>query len=122
MNRDSEGRQDGSAVREVTRAADAVVVTLGGELDLYNAPDVREALLASTEEQPARLIVDLGEVEFLDSTILGVLVEARSRLPNRRGFLLVAPGVETRRALEVSGLDKHFAVHESVEAALGAPL
>jgi anti-sigma B factor antagonist len=113
---------DDAPVRAVTRADDAIVVTLAGELDLYNASDVREALHAATTEQPGRLIVDLAQVEFLDSTILGVLVEARSHLQNRRACVLVAPGVEARRALEVSGLDKHFAVHESVEAALAAPL
>ena len=64
---------------------------------------VREALLACCDEEPERLIVDLSEVKFIDSTALGVLIEARTRMPNRRGFLLAAPGLETRRALEISG-------------------
>ena len=33
---------------------------------------------------------------------------------------LAAPGLETRRALEISGLDRHFTVHETVEQALSA--
>jgi anti-anti-sigma factor len=60
----------------------------------------------------------LSEVEFIDSTALGVLIEARTRLENRRAFLLAAPGLETRRALEISGLDRHFTVHDSVSEAL----
>ena len=56
---------------------------------------------------------------FVDSTALGVLIEARTRLANRR-FLLVGPGVETRRALEISGLDRHFGVHASLDEALAA--
>ena len=107
-------------VAGVERNGDAVVVTLAGELDLYNAHVVRDALLEATGRSPERLIVDLSEVLFLDSTVLGVLIEARSGLANRRGFLLVAPGVDTRRALEISGLDKHFAVHASVDEALAA--
>jgi anti-anti-sigma factor len=59
----------------------------------------------------------LSAVKFIDSTALGVLIEARTRLANRKGFLLAAPGVETRRALEISGLDRHFSVHDSVEQA-----
>jgi hypothetical protein len=43
-------------------------------------------------------------------------------MANRKGFLLAAPGLETRRALEISGLDRHFAVHESLEAARTAKL
>ena len=43
-------------------------------------------------------------------------------MANRKGFLLAAPGLETRRALEISGLDRHFAVHESLEQARSAAL
>jgi anti-anti-sigma factor len=64
------------------------------------------------------LVVDLAEVTFIDSTALGVLIEARSQLTDHDGFRLAAPGLETRRALEVSGLDKHFTVHDTVADAL----
>jgi hypothetical protein len=43
-------------------------------------------------------------------------------MANRKAFLLAAPGLETRRALEVSGLDKHFNVHGSLDDALSASL
>lgn len=118
-----EPAQDGTAgIREdpiagIARANGSIVVSLAGELDLYNAHTVREALLACCDEGPDRLIVDLSEVKFIDSTALGVLIEARTRMPNRRGFLLAAPGLETRRALEISGLDRHFTVHESLDSA-----
>ena len=102
----------------VKAVGDACVVRLGGELDLYNASDVREALEQVTADSPQRVVVDLSEVEFIDSTALGVLIEARTKLNNRRGFLLAAPPLETRRALEISGLDRHFTVHESVSEAL----
>lgn len=107
-------------VAGVDRDDGAVVVRLSGELDLYNAHQVREALLACCDETPSRLVVDLSDVEFVDSTILGVLVEARSRMEEKETFALAAPGPETRRALEVSGLDKHFAVHATVEEALAS--
>jgi anti-sigma B factor antagonist len=100
----------------------ASIVRLGGELDLYNASRVREALTAVTSESPERLVVDLSQVEFIDSTALGVLIEARSKLPNKKAFLLAAPRLETRRALEISGLDRHFSVHETVPEALSASL
>jgi anti-sigma B factor antagonist len=109
-------------VAGVERDDGVVVVRLAGELDLYNAHEVREALLDCCATAPERLVVDLSAVKFIDSTALGVLIEARTRLANRRGFLLAAPGLETRRALEISGLDRHFAVHESLDAALAATL
>jgi anti-sigma B factor antagonist len=104
------------------REGGAVVVHLVGELDLYNAPEVRTALLELTAEQPERLVIDLGEVDFVDSTALGVLIEARTKLANRRSFLLAAPGLETHRALQISGLDQHLSVHDTVEAALAATI
>ena len=112
------GRVD--PVTGVDRDDGAVVVHLAGELDLYNAHEVREALLACCAEEPERLVVDLAAVEFLDSTVLGVLVEARTRMGGRNAFVLAAPGPEPRRTLEVSGLDKHFTVSTSVEEALAS--
>ena len=109
-------------VAGIDRREAAVVVRLVGELDLYNAAEVREALLRVCSEQPSRLVVDLAEVEFVDSTALGVLIEARSKLENRQSFLLAAPGRETHRALTISGLDRHLAVHDSVESALAAQI
>jgi anti-anti-sigma factor len=109
-------------VAGISRDNGSVVVRLAGELDLYNAHEVREALLECCAEGPSRLVVDLSGVKFIDSTALGVLIEARTKLENRRGFLLAAPGLETKRALEISGLDRHFVVHDSLDAALAASL
>jgi anti-sigma B factor antagonist len=109
-------------VREVVTQNGVVLVRLGGELDVYNAGVVREALVDAARSTSERVVIDLEEVGFIDSTLLGVLVESRSHLANRRAFLLAAPGFAVRRALEVSGLDRHFEVHETVDSALEAKL
>lgn len=117
-----ESRLSEQPVGGIDRRNGAVVIRLVGELDLYNAPEVREALLELCAEKPERLVVDLADVDFVDSTALGVLIEARTKLENRQSFLLAAPGRETHRALTISGLDQHLAVHETVDAALAATL
>ena len=106
------------AVTNIEKQDGGTVVSLAGELDLYNAEDVRAALLEACEDEPDVLVIDLAEVTFIDSTALGVLIEARSRLADRGGFRLAAPGLESRRALEVSGLDRHFSVFDTVNDAL----
>jgi anti-sigma B factor antagonist len=106
----------------VDAVGEACVVRLGGELDLYNAPQVREALNSACAASPERVVIDLEEVEFIDSTGLGVLIEAKTKLDNRRAFLLASPALETRRALQISGLDRHFTILESVSDALSAKL
>jgi anti-anti-sigma factor len=107
-------------VISVEPSEEACIVRLGGELDLYNAPRIREALLEVCRDAPPRIVLDFSEVEFIDSTALGALLEARATLPNKRSMLIASPGIETRRALQVSGLDRHLPVVDSVEDALAA--
>ena len=107
-------------VRGVEQHDGAVVVRLAGELDLYNADDIRRAFADAIAGGAARIVVDMSEVDFVDSTALGVLIEARSQLGQDR-VLLAAPQLETRRTLEVSGLDRHLPVHDSVDGALASP-
>ena len=104
-----------------TQSSDAFGRTVGSDRNgLYNADDLRSALASAIDSGATRIVVDMSEVEFIDSTALGVLVEARSKL-GRDGLLLAGPQLETRRTLQVSGLDRHLPVHDSVDAALASP-
>jgi anti-sigma B factor antagonist len=118
MGDDAAARLREPPVRGLQHRGDALVVLLGGELDLYNADEVRTVLAEAIDGGTSSIVVDLAEVEFVDSTALGVLLEARSRL-GAEGLALAGPRLEIRRALEVSGLDRHLAVHDSVDQALG---
>jgi anti-anti-sigma factor len=104
----------------VDRRGAAVIVQLAGELDLYNADAIRAALGQAIDDGVDRVVIEMSQVEFIDSTALGVLIETHSKLGRGR-LLLATPQLETRRALEVSGLDRHLPVHESVDEALAAP-
>ena len=121
MRSDQRGRRD-EPVIEVSTNGDSTVVRLEGELDLHTCGPVRRVLLESVDGATGRVVVDLAGIEFMDSTALSMLLEARARLRPRERLLLAAPGLEARRALEVSGLDRHFPVHASVEEALAAPV
>jgi anti-anti-sigma factor len=106
-------------VLSVDEAGTALVVRLGGDLDLYNAEQVRAALAGAADRRPSRIVVDLSEVEFIDSTALGVLIEAHRNLGGD-GFHVASPQTEVGRALQISGVDRHLKVHDSVDAALTA--
>jgi anti-sigma B factor antagonist len=116
---------DGESLREhpvlgVDNVGSAVVVRLGGELDLYNAGEVRAALASAVSGNPSRVVADLTEVLFVDSTVLGALVEAHAAAGD--GVLrLAAPQLEVRRALLVSGLDRKLQIADTVELALENP-
>ena len=106
-------------VQGVEERDGAVIVRLAGELDLYNSEEVRTALAQAIDASPRRIVVDMAAVEFIDSTALGVLIEARARI-GQDALRLAAPQLETRRTLQVSGLDRHLPVHDSVDEALTA--
>jgi anti-sigma B factor antagonist len=116
MGDDAAARLREPPVRGLQHHGDVLVVLLGGELDLYNADDVRTVLVEAMDAGTSRVVIDLTDVEFVDSTALGVLLEARARL-GADGLVLAGPRPEIRRALEVSGLDRHLAVHDSVDQA-----
>jgi len=108
-----------SVARAQSAASDTVQGPVAEEVDAFREARERFNDRMKEIEDDTRSFVDLREVEFIDSTALGVLIETRSKLKNRDGFLLAAPGLETRRALEISGLDKLFTVHDTVPDALG---
>ena len=92
------------------------VASLGGELDLHVAPQVDEHLVRLLLEHGARrIVVDLGGVTFVDSTILGVLVRTARRLATGGGELVLATDdARILRTLEVTGLDGHLRVHATL--------
>jgi anti-anti-sigma factor len=103
-------------VVSVDSVGNAVVVKLAGDLDLYNAEQVRSALVGVIDGAPSRIVIDASEVEFIDSTALGVLIDAHRKLEG--GLRVASPQDPIRRALQISGIDRHLEVHESVEDAL----
>jgi anti-sigma B factor antagonist len=96
-----------------------VVVAITGEVDLLAAPVVKQLLADMTEAGASRLVVDLSEAAFIDSTTLGVLVGANKRLRAREGVVVIACGDPKIRAIfEITLLDRVFDIVDSRDAAL----
>ncbi|HEV2075402.1 MAG TPA: STAS domain-containing protein [Thermoleophilaceae bacterium] len=97
------------------------VIELGGEVDLYTAPEFKERLVQLIDEGKTRLVVDLGKATFIDSTTLGVLVGAVKRLrPTGGSLALVCTDPNIVKIFEITGLDRVFPIHESQDEALSA--
>jgi anti-sigma B factor antagonist len=100
--------------------ADAVIVTVSGEVDLVTAPDMEKVIETATD--PAtRVVVDLSAVTVLDSTGLHALIAAQRELKQRGVWLsvVVPPDSHLRRAFEITRLIESLSVVESVGDALG---
>jgi anti-sigma B factor antagonist len=103
------------------------VIELGGEVDLYTAPEFKERMVELIESGKKQIVVDLSEATFIDSTTLGVLVGGVKRLRPAGGSLtLVCTDDNITKIFEITGLDRVFPIHGSRDEAIeglasGAP-
>jgi anti-sigma B factor antagonist len=94
-------------------------VHLVGEVDIATAGRLQRALDDLVRDGHTRLLVDLTDVSFIDSTGLGVLLHTVKQLRRRRGRLVVLCPDPTMRALfELVGHNLLFPVAETLERAL----
>jgi anti-anti-sigma factor len=97
------------------------LVTLAGESDMNTRETLRDAL-AQAAAQPARhLIVDLSELEFIDSAAMHELMEVRASFGGAGGQLaLVAPQPLVARVLNLTGADQVVPVYPDLRSAVAA--
>ena len=101
------------------RRSGAAVVKLAGRLDLLSAIDARQRLADLVAAGHPRLVVDLAEVEFIDSTGLGSLVSGLKATRMAGGDLRLARPVEQARTiLKLTTLDRVLKPYATTEEAL----
>ena len=107
---------------DVRRVDSAAVVDVKGEIDVYTAPKLREKLIELVSEGTYKVVVNLEDVDFLDSTGLGVLVGALKRVKAHDGSLsLVCTQDKILKTFKITGLTKVFPIHDAVEQATASP-
>lgn len=100
---------------------DGTVIAVRGEVDLFTAPELKQAISDAIEGGRTRVVVDLAQTTFLDSSGLGVLVGALQRLRDRGGALsIVNVDAAIARTFSITGLDQILAIRETREDAIVA--
>ena len=95
------------------------VIAVTGEIDLFTAPEFKQRMSALIDAGRSRLVVDLSETTFIDSSSLGVLIGAHRRLKLRGGALLVVSDNEAiTKTYKITGLDGVFTLTTSIGEAL----
>ena len=89
-----------------------LVVAAAGEIDIASADELREVLAGAVSSGAAEIWLDLSDVEFMDSTGVTAIVDARCNLDGRR-FALICPDGPVRRVIEIAGIDRAIAIHAS---------
>ncbi len=96
-----------------------VVITPRSDVDLSRSPELRNALREAADRKPQRLIVDLEQVGYMDSSGLATLVEAM-RTSKSSGAPLILSGMtqKVRAIFEIARLDQFFTIVGTVDEAL----
>ena len=105
-----------------TREVDSrTIVAVGGEIDVYTAPRLRDKITELVSDGSYDLVVDMQAVEFLDSTGLGVLVGGLKKVRAHDGSLqLICTQERLLKIFLITGLAKVFTIHDSVASAAAA--
>ena len=103
---------------EVRRAeSEHAVVVLAGELDTSTVGQLYEELAELTREGVRHLVIDVAELDFVDSTGLSAIIAAHKRVEASGGELIVLdPSRDMRRLFEITGIDNYLNIRPSEAA------
>lgn len=107
---------------EVTTTPEMVVVALVGELDISSAPRVEKELGIVEAAAPATIVLDLSQLEFMDSTGLRIVVSGDARARQRGGRFVVVRGPEpVQRIFRITRLDDRLDLVGGLDEVGSAP-
>jgi anti-sigma B factor antagonist len=107
---------------EETSDGDLAILAMGGELDYEASPQLRARLVGAIKAGGRRLVLDLSDVTFIDSTAIGVLAGTVARLDEAGGgsLAVVSTHEKVLQIFEITGLDSVISLHSSREEAVSA--
>jgi anti-sigma B factor antagonist len=107
---------------EVSSQEAATVIAVSGELDLASSPALQEEIDRVASSEAKLLIIDLRELDFMDSTGLSVLVRAHQRAEEQgRQLAMVKGPQQVQRLLSLTGVADRLSLVDSPEDLLGQP-
>ena len=97
---------------------DVAVLSINGEVDMFSSPQARNAIMELVKKRVPKVIVELSEVTYMDSSGVATLIEGLQLCQKYNGLLVVA-GLRdnVREVFELTRLDKIFKIYTDVEAA-----
>ena len=113
---------DGAPVEiRTSQQGDASMLRATGDVDMSGSPALREGLRQLLQAKPKRLIVDLGGVDYMDSSGVATLVEAmKNARASGTKLILCAMRPRVRGIFEIARLDKYFSIFETPDQALSS--
>ena len=94
----------------------ATIVVVSGELDLASSPELQEQLDRVWESDPELLVIDLRQLEFMDSTGLSIIVGAHQRMAEKgQSLSLVRGSPQVQRLLDLTGVAERLRLVDTPE-------
>ena len=104
----------------IERRDGATILRAAGDVDLLRSPSLRNVLGQEIATGVPRLVLDLSQVEYMDSSGVATLVEALQRCRAQKTTLvLCALQDRVRSVFEIAKLDSIFTIHPDIDTALG---
>ncbi len=106
----------------VNREEDGIVIlSITGEIDLYNAPELKEAVQKLVDEKKYKIIVNLDGVSYIDSSGIGALISSFSNLKKYQGNLRICNVAgSVRKVFELTKLTSFFDMDDTEGASIAA--
>jgi anti-sigma B factor antagonist len=102
-------------------SGEIIIFDINGEIDLYNAPEIKEKIKEEMNKSKANIIINLDKVSYIDSSGIGVLISSLSNLKKIGGALkLINVYASVRKVFELTKLTSFFDIYDSEADALAA--
>ena len=100
---------------------EVVVLDISGEIDLYNAPEIKDIVNKLIEQKKYNVIINLKEVTYIDSSGIGALISSLSNLKKYQGGLkIINVFASVKKVFELTKLTSFFEIYDSEEEAVKA--
>jgi anti-sigma B factor antagonist len=100
---------------------EVVILDISGEIDLYNAPEIKDFINKMIEQKKYKVIINLKNVTYIDSSGIGALISSLSNLKKFHGGLkIVNVFASVKKVFELTKLTSFFEIYDSEEEAVKA--
>jgi anti-anti-sigma factor len=104
---------------DVRNEGRAAVIVVSGELDLASSPELEQVIEGMSESATELLVIDLRELDFMDSTGLSIIVKAHQRFAeDGRRLGLVKGSPQVQRLLDLTGVADRLPLVDAPEELL----
>jgi anti-sigma B factor antagonist len=100
---------------------EVVILDISGEIDLYNAPEIKDIINKLIEQKRYNVVINLKDVTYIDSSGIGALISSLSNLKKYQGGLkIINVFASVRKVFELTKLTSFFDIYDNEDDSVNA--